>query len=87
MFGSAVDFEAFLFDLVKRTRIAIVFPEYTLAPEKTHPTQIEQCIEVLQDVLQRGDALGLKIDKVVIGADSAGCMSFCIERSIACSDN
>jgi acetyl esterase len=79
MFGTAVDFEAFVFDLIKRTRVAIVFPEYTLAPEKKHPTQIEQCIDVLQDLLQNGDAFGLKVDKVVMEADSAGCMLLCID--------
>lgn len=73
MFGSAADFEAFLFDLVMRTGLAIVFPEYTLAPEKKHPTQVEQCIEVLQYVLQNGAALGLSVEPVVVGGDSAGC--------------
>lgn len=73
VFGSSMDFESFLFDLVKRTGLAVVFPEYTLAPEKKHPTQIEQCIEVLQDVLENGSAVGLRVDLVVVAADSVGC--------------
>ena len=72
IFGSAIDFESFLFDLVERTGLAIVFPEYTLAPEKKHPTQIEQCIEVLQDVLEHGSSVGLDVDKVVVAGDSVG---------------
>ena len=72
IFGSAIDFESFLFDLVKRTGLAVVFPEYTLAPEKKHPTQIEQCIEALQDVLENGSAVGLRIDQVVVAGDSVG---------------
>lgn len=75
IFGSAADFEGFLFDVVKRTGLAVVFPEYTLAPEKKHPAQIEQCIQVLQDVLEHGSIAGLKVDRVAIGGDSVGCKS------------
>ena len=73
IFGSAMDFETFLFDLVQRTGLAVVFPEYTLAPEKRHPTQIEQCVEVLQDVLEHGSTVGLRVDQIVVAADSVGC--------------
>lgn len=51
IFGDARDFEAAIFDLLRRSRLAIVFPEYTLAPEKKHPVQIEHFIDVLQGVL------------------------------------
>jgi acetyl esterase/lipase len=73
IFGSAVDFESFLFDLVMLTGLAIIFPEYTLAPEKKYPTQLEQCIEVFQDVLKHGKDVGLSVNKVAVGADSVGC--------------
>lgn len=73
IFGGAVEFEAFIFDIVKRTGLAVVFPEYTLAPERKYPAQHEQCLEVLQDVLKLGGGHGLMTDKVVLAGDSSGC--------------
>lgn len=73
VFGCAADFDPFLFDLVMRTGLAVVFPEYTLAPEAKFPTQPEQCLEVLQHTLEHGAEHGLKVDKVVMAGDSAGC--------------
>lgn len=73
--GSATDWEEFLFDLVERTQLAVVFPEYTLAPEKQYPTQQEQCVEVLQHVLKNGAEYGLHVSKVVVACDSVGGMN------------
>ena len=70
--GSVCDWEEFLFDLVERTQLAVVFPEYTLAPEKKYPAQQEQCIEVLQHVLNNGEDFGVKTDKIVLACDSVG---------------
>lgn len=74
IFGSAFEWETFLFDLVMRTGMAVVFPEYTLAPERKYPAQQEQCLEVLEDVLKVGSEHGLLVDKVVIASDSVGGM-------------
>ena len=57
-----------------RTGLAIVFPEYSLAPEVKFPVQPEQCLEVLQYALSHGGEHGLKVDKVVLVGDSAGGM-------------
>ena len=73
IFGCAADYEVFLFDLVQRTVLAVVFPEYSLAPKKKFPTQHEQCIEVLQYVLRHGSEHGLRVEKVAVAGDSAGC--------------
>ncbi|KAK4947360.1 hypothetical protein LTR10_013728 [Elasticomyces elasticus] len=70
--GSEFDFESLLFDLVHRTGFAIVFPQYTLAPEEQFPAQQEQCLEVLQWVVKHGHTKGLKNDKFALAADSAG---------------
>lgn len=70
--GSAVDWEEFIFDLVERTQLAVVLPEYTLAPEQKYPAQQEQCIEVLQHILSNGTEYGLISEKVVIASDSVG---------------
>jgi len=74
IFGGAAEFEAFAFDLVTKTGIAVVFPEYTLAPEKQFPVQHEQCLEVLQHVIKVGGEHGLETDRVVLAGDSSGGM-------------
>lgn len=72
--GNVSDFYPLIFDLVRRTRCALVFPEYTLAPESKFPVQQEQCLEVLQHVAQgaSGHEFGLSNDRIVVLADSAG---------------
>lgn len=74
--GSACDWEEFLFDLVQRSQVAVVFPEYTLAPEQKYPTQHEQCVDVLQHVLSNGGDYGVDVKKVVIASDSVGGKSY-----------
>ncbi|KAK3707149.1 hypothetical protein LTR37_012318 [Vermiconidia calcicola] len=72
IFGGAAEYEAFIFDLVSRTGFAVVFPEYTFAPEKQYPVQQEQCLEVLQYVVKVGSEHGLLIDRLLLGGDSSG---------------
>lgn len=72
IFGGAAEFESFVFDLVEKSGCAVVFPEYTLAPEKKFPVQQDQCLEVLLDVLKVGADHGLSTDRVVLAGDSPG---------------
>ena len=66
-------FEPFVDDLVRRTGFAVVFPEYTLAPEEQFPVQHEQWVDGIQHVVKHGKCLGLDTRKIVITSDSAGC--------------
>ncbi|KAK5175444.1 uncharacterized protein LTR77_000583 [Saxophila tyrrhenica] len=75
IFGGAVEFEAFVFDMVSKTGTAVVFPEYTLAPEKQFPAQHGQCLEVLQYILKNGDEHGLITDRVVLAGQIIAAMS------------
>ena len=72
--GSAFEWEAFIFDLVTRTKMAVVFPEYTLAPEMKFPAQLEQCLEVFQYLISNGNEHGLGMNKVVLASDRVGGM-------------
>jgi hypothetical protein len=82
IFGGAAEFEAFLYDLVDKTGVGVVFPEYTLAPEKQFPVQHEQCLQVLQHVLKVGKEEGLTVDRVVLAGDSSGGKLFTTSHSI-----
>jgi acetyl esterase len=59
-------------DLALKTGYAVVFPEYTLAPEAQFPTQQEQCYAVLKWVSENGHTKGLSMDNFAIVGDSAG---------------
>jgi hypothetical protein len=59
-------------DLALRTGFAVVFPEYTLAPEARYPTQQEQCYATLKWISENGDSQGLSRSKFSIVGDSAG---------------
>jgi len=61
-------------DLALQTGFAIVFPEYTLAPEARYPSQQEQCYAVLKWVSENGHKQGLSTDAFAIVGDSAGGM-------------
>jgi acetyl esterase len=70
--GNEFDWKSLLFDLVDRTGFAVVFAEYTFAPEAQFPVQQEQLLGVLQWVVKNGHSKGLKADKIAMVGDSAG---------------
>lgn len=59
-------------DLALQTGFAVVFPEYTLAPEARYPTQQEQCYATVKWVSQHGHTKGLSQNAFSIVGDSAG---------------
>lgn len=52
--------------------VAVVFPDYDLAPERRYPVQIEQCYAVLEQMGLRAEELGFDPDGFVVAGDSAG---------------
>jgi acetyl esterase len=59
-------------DLALKTRYAVVFPEYALAPEAKWPIQHKQCFQVIKDVVRNGLSYGLDPKKLAVVGDSAG---------------
>jgi acetyl esterase len=59
-------------DLALKTGYAVVFPEYTRAPEARYPTQQEQCYAVVKWVREHGASKHLSRDAFSIVGDSAG---------------
>jgi len=72
--GNAFVYSGFIFDLIERANfeIAVVFPQYTLAPAEKFPVQQEQCLDVLQWLVKYGGTHGLATHNVAVMADSAG---------------
>jgi acetyl esterase len=59
-------------DIALKSGFAVVFPEYTLAPEVRFPTQQEQCYAVVKWVHEHGVTLGLRQQGFAIVGDAAG---------------
>jgi acetyl esterase/lipase len=59
-------------ELALQTGFAVVFPEYTLAPEARYPTQQNQCYAVVKHIHSHGHAMGLSQSAFAIVGDSAG---------------
>lgn len=70
--SSAKFFQAIVDDLVLRTGFAVVLPEYTLAPEEQFPVQQEQCLEVIEYIVQHGSSKGLATERIVTMGDCTG---------------
>ncbi|MCC8179349.1 MAG: alpha/beta hydrolase [Planctomycetes bacterium] len=51
---------------------AVIFPEYSLAPETRYPVALEQCYAVLEFIGRNCAQLGIDSDGLVIAGDSAG---------------
>ena len=59
-------------DLALQTGYAVVFPEYTLAPQARYPTQQEECYAVVKWVHKYGQSKLLSQNVFSIVGDSAG---------------
>jgi len=58
--------------LADRTGAAVVFPNYSRAPEERYPTAIEEGYAVLRHVAERGPEHGLEGSRLAVAGDSAG---------------
>lgn len=55
-----------------RAGIAVVAPDYSLAPEYKFPLALEECIAVLRWLSKEGAAWNIDGSRLVVGGDSAG---------------
>jgi acetyl esterase len=70
--GDADIYDRLIRELANGAHAAIVFVEYTLAPEARYPIQIEQAYAVLEYIVRDADALRLDASRVVVAGDCAG---------------
>lgn len=52
--------------------VAVVFPEYGLAPDVKYPVPLEQCYAVLEHIGRNAKEMGFDPDGFVVAGDSAG---------------
>ncbi len=72
VFGDAHTHDRLCRDLCVGTGAALVFPDYTRAPDVQYPVQNEQSYAVAQWVVQHGKSEGLDGSRMVISGDSVG---------------
>ncbi|MGH9287224.1 MAG: alpha/beta hydrolase [Acidimicrobiales bacterium] len=70
--GSAVSHDRLTRELAVGADAAVVFVEYSLAPEAQHPVQLEQSYAVAQWIVREGAGVGLDPSRVAVAGDSAG---------------
>lgn len=59
-------------DLATQANAAMVFVEYTPAPEKKHPVQLNQTYAVLKHVSENAAKFGIDANQLAIAGDSVG---------------
>ncbi|KTD11898.1 lipase [Legionella gratiana] len=72
VFGDWTTHGRLVCELAVGTHAAVVFVEYSLAPEAQYPTQIEQDYTALKYVAEHGQELNLDTSRLVVAGDSVG---------------
>jgi acetyl esterase len=72
VFGSSRTHDRLARELAVGAQAAVVFPDYSLAPEAKYPTAIEECYAVASWVASHGAEHGLDPDRMAVAGDGAG---------------
>jgi acetyl esterase/lipase len=72
VFGGPITHDLLVRQLAVGANAAVVFPDYSRAPEVRYPVPIEECYAVLNWIVQQGRQYGLNSDLIATAGDSAG---------------
>lgn len=72
MFGDLDTHRHLISELAWHSRVAMVVPEYSLAPECRHPVALEECYSLLIWMHRHADDLGLDPRRLAVGGDCGG---------------
>lgn len=70
--GNFTTHERLMRDLATQANAAMVFVEYSPAPERQHPVQLDQGFEVLKYVAENAEEFGIDANQLAIAGDSVG---------------
>ena len=70
--GDEYVFENLIREIANCAEAAVIFPEYTPAPEARYPQQINEAYSVLNYIYNNADELNIDKNKIAIMGDSAG---------------
>lgn len=72
VFGDSLTHDRLIRELAVQSDSAVVFPEYSRAPEARYPIALEECYAVAQWIAAQGAEYGLDPARIAIAGDSAG---------------
>ena len=74
VFGNFHTHEKLVRELAVRTNSILIFPEYSLSPEAKYPTALEQCYQILCNLLSVSQAtdITINLEKITVAGDSVG---------------
>jgi len=70
--GNAATHDRLVSELAVGAGVAIAFPEYDLAPERTFPVALEQCYAVAAWIAAEGDEVALDAGRLGVAGDQMG---------------
>jgi acetyl esterase len=70
--GSSITHDLLTRRLAAGANAAVVFVEYSRAPEAKYPVQVEQCYAAAQWIKEQGPAGGFDVTRIAVAGDSAG---------------
>ncbi|WP_339013090.1 alpha/beta hydrolase [Lactococcus garvieae] len=71
--GNKTDVKEFATRIAHDAQVAVICPNYALAPDAQYPSQIQQINELVQDLYShQADYPSLDFNQIILGGDSAG---------------
>jgi acetyl esterase/lipase len=70
--GSSITHDLLTRRLAVGANVAVVFAEYSRAPEAKYPVQLEQCYAAAQWIQDQGAGAGFDVTRIAVAGDSAG---------------
>lgn len=71
--GNKTDVKEFATRIAHDAQVAVICPNYALAPDAQYPSQIHQINELVEDLLDhQAEYPSLDFNKIILGGDSAG---------------
>lgn len=70
--GDEQSYHKLVSELTVRSRVCLVFPEYSLAPERQAPKQLQQLLAVFRNLPNMAVKYNLDLDRLILGGDDVG---------------
>lgn len=70
--GDELSYHKLVSELTARSRVCLIFPEYSLAPESHVPIQQKQLLAVFKKLPELAKKYGLDLERLIIGGDDTG---------------